>query len=294
MASKKIKLLKIADLKKPDSRKALKEVTLIPRIEALLEDMNQEPISMKGELEIGDKERRTQVFSASEVGMKNGRSLCGKYVMGCGRYLYYAYTGARGEKSFEPKFRRILDSGSALHVQLQLYILEAAKKQSFKAEVEVDGNPHDNEWSLSAHMDAGIEIVTPEIAVRFGVELKTIGDDGFKVTTKIQDHHATQCTIYQRLFDLPAVLVLYYNKNNSLMAEFLQIWDQRRWEAIETKLNHVREQSLIGEPPAHEVSYECNNCKYKTICDPPRRASVASTRKLFLARPKTVAGKEED
>lgn len=293
MASKKIKLLKIADLKNPDYKKALKEVTLIPRIEALLEDMNQEPISMKGDLEIGDKERRTQVFSASEVGMKNGRSLCGKYVMGCGRYLYYAYTGARGEKSFDPKFRRILDSGSALHVQLQLYILEAAKRQGFKAKIEVDGNPRENEWSLSAHMDAGIEVVTPEIAVRFGTEIKTIGDDGFKVTTKLQDHHATQSTIYQKLFDLPVILGLYYNKNNSMLAEFLHVWDQQRWEAIEAKLNFVREQSLIGEPPPHEVSYECNSCKYKAVCNPPRRASTAQTRKLFLAKPKTVSGKED-
>ena len=292
MASKQIKLLTIADLAQP-ALAALQEVTLIPRIEALLEDMNTESICMKGELEIGDKTRRTQVFSASEVGLKNGHSLCGKYTMGCGRYLYYSYTGAHGTRNWEPKFRRILDTGSAIHVQLQLYILECAKREGFKAEIEVDGDPDTNPWSLSAHMDAQIAIATPEVKVRFGVEIKSIGDDGFKVTSHIHDHHATQCTIYQKLFDLPAILALYYNKNNSLMAEFTKTFDADRWKAIEDKLEMVRMHSLMGEPPPYEVSYECNSCKYKAICKPPRKTSAADTRKLFVTKSKTVTEKEK-
>ncbi len=289
MKSNLITLESLADLKKEGSKKALSEVTLIPRIEALLEDMNSETISMKAELEIGDKERRTQVFSASEVGLKNGRSLCGKYAMGCGRYLYYSYIGEKGSKSWEPRFRRILDTGSAVHVQLQLYILECAKREGFEAQIEVDGDPEKNDLSLSAHMDAGIRVATPKVRVRFGVELKSIATDGFKSTTHIQDHHKTQCTIYQVLFDLPVMLVVYYNKNDSHMAEFSHVFEEDRWKAIEEKLEMVRMASIIGEPPPHEVSFECNRCKYKEICKPPRKSSTADTRKLFVRR--TVSGK---
>jgi hypothetical protein len=211
--------------------------------------------------------------------------------MGCGRYLYYSYTGAPGVRQWEPKLRRILDTGSAIHVQLQLYILECAKREGFKAEIETDGNPDQNQWGISAHMDGMATITTPEVKVRFGIEIKTIGDDGFKVTSHVHDNHATQCTIYQKLFDLPTMLVLYYNKNNSLMAEFAKTFDADRWDAIEKKLDMVREHSLQGEPPPHEVSYECNSCKYKAVCQPPRKTSAADTRKLFTSKPKTVTGK---
>ena len=284
MKSKLIVLEGLRDLKKDYDKRVLTEVTLIPRIDALLEDMNHELISMKGELEIGDKARRSQVFSASEVGLKNGKSLCGKYTMGCGRYLYYSYLGVKGTKNFDPKIRRILDTGSAVHVQLQLYILECAKREGFEAEIEVDGDPDKNEWGLSAHMDAGVRIHTPSLRVRFGVELKSIADDGFKATTRIHDNHLTQVTIYQVLFDLPFMLVVYYNKNNGLMAEFIHTFDRDRWRAIEDKLEMVRMASLIGEPPPHEVSYECTRCKYRAVCDPPRKTTARDTRKLFVAR----------
>lgn len=284
--SKAIRLESLKDLQTPANMEAITEVTLIPRIDALLEDMNTETLSMKGELEIGDKERRSQVFSASEVGQKNGVSLCGKYKMGCGRYLYYSYLGEKGVKNWEPRIRRVLDTGSAVHVQLQLYILECAKREGFKAEVEVDGDPDKNPWGLSAHMDAGIHIVNPKYHTRFGVELKSIADDGFKATTRIQDQHLTQCTIYQKLFDLPVILVVYYNKNTSALAEFIHVFDPARWKAIEDKLDMVRMASLTGEPPPYEVSFECNRCKYKLICKPPRKTSSASTRKLLAANPR--------
>lgn len=283
MKNEQLRLETIADLADERNKKALVEVTLIPRFEALLEDMNRENLSMRGELEIGDKERLTQVFSASEVGQKNGRSLCGKYVMGCGRYLYYSYTGQKGVKNFPPKVRRILDTGSAVHVQLQLYALECAKREQFEAEVEAAASPDDNLWGLSAHMDIKIRIANPKYRVRFGVELKSIADDGFKATTRIQDHHLTQCTIYQVLFDLPAILVLYYNKNNSLMAEFIHVFDKHRWKAIQDKLEMVRMASLVGEPPPYEVSYECTRCKFRTICKPPKKTTARDTRKLFVA-----------
>lgn len=290
--SKQIDLMCIADLNKPGYAAALKEVTMTARIETLLQDMNLDPFSMKGDLEIGDKERRTGVFSASEVGLTNGHSLCGKYAMGCGRYLYYSYTGVKGEKVWEPRIRRIMDTGTAIHAQLQLYMAACAEAEDFAFQEEVDGDPDQNDYELSAHMDGLAEISVPLINVKFGIEIKTINDAGFKSTRSVHDNHITQCTIYQKLFDLPILLVLYYSKNDSRMAEFILTFDADRWNAIEKKLNMIRHCSLTGTLPPQEVSYECNSCKYKTVCKPPRKATAADARKVFAARPKTVAGKE--
>jgi hypothetical protein len=275
--SKLARVMKIADLDKADTQAALSEVTVVPRIERMLEDMNIEPISMKGELEIGDKVRRTQVFSASEVGLKNGRSLCGKYEMGCGRYLYYSYTGAKGTKHWEPRFRRILDTGSAIHVQLQLYMQKCADREGFIFQEEVDGDPDTNSWGLSAHMDGQFDINTPLAQVRFGAEIKSIGDSGFVSTTKIHDNHATQGTIYQKLFDLPFMLFLYYNKNNGNMAEFVQRFDLRRWDAIERKLDMVQIRCLHKKCPT-----SATRASTRTSASRRRRAAQVTRRSYSL------------
>ena len=97
----------------------LRHIVIKDRIEAMLEDMNAEPVEMRGELRIGDAKRRRNIFHASEIGRITGKTLDGKYPMGCGRSLYYGYIGAESENSFDPRLRRIFDTGSGIHLQLQ-------------------------------------------------------------------------------------------------------------------------------------------------------------------------------
>lgn len=289
--TKTIKLLTISDLDDPRAKEAFKEITVISRIDSLLEDMNLDPFSMKGEIEIGDKARRTGVFSASDIGLDNGHSLCGKYVMGCGRYLFYAYTSQQSAKTWEPRLRRILDTGTAIHSQLDLYLHECARRESAKFQAEVDGNPDDNPHAISMHMDGLWEGAVPGIRYRFGMEFKSINDAGYKVTKGIHDNHITQVTVYQALKDLPVVLVVYYNKNDSHMSEHLQVFDKKRWSAIIKKLDMIRMHDLMGTMPPQEPSYKCNMCKYNKICKPPKKNSLIETRNLFRAKPRTVSGR---
>lgn len=84
-------LTQISDLKQPH-KSLLKEVTLIPRIEALLEDMNTDKMSIKTDILLGDSGRRTHVFHASMIGENSGKQ--DSFPMGCQRKLYYSYTDA--------------------------------------------------------------------------------------------------------------------------------------------------------------------------------------------------------
>lgn len=278
MISEKDRLICIKDLASYD-KKLMREVTISNRIAALAEDMNLIPSNMRGELSLGGSSRRTHVFHASTIGSDTGNSLCGKYPMGCGRQLYYDYVGEKSEDSIDPRLRRIFDTGSAIHVQLQLYLAEYAKRNcnTDKFEAESDINPDVNDvadqFDISGHMDGLYEVSTPESRVRFGVEFKTINENGYGSTRNPHAKHLMQGTVYQACLDLPVMLFLYYNKNNSAMAEFTQVFDEERWEAVKTKLNYVRNHALNSTIPDREVSMSCNYCKYKGICAPPRKTS---------------------
>ena len=66
------------------------------------------------------------------------------------------------------------------------------------------------------------------------------------------------------------MVFLYYNKNDSSLAEYVQVFDEDRWLSITKKLDYVRECALKGEEPPQEISFGCRNCKYAKICKPPK------------------------
>lgn len=277
------KLTKIKHLKGAPKR-LVKLATVAALIESLLEDMNTEKISMTTDFQLGDLKRRTGVFHASTVGSISGKSRCGKYSIGCARQLYYGFTEAESEGAWDPRIRRILDTGTAVHAQLQAYLTTVAERSdgAYQFTPEVDINPDINEvadqMDISGHTDGDNIVIEGEDEVRFLLEIKTINDAGYKKTSGPHPEHAIQGTIYQRCLDVPIIVFLYYNKNDSSIAEFVQLYDERRWKAIVDKLDHVREYAMNEELPAQEHGWHCNSCKYKGVCKPPRRSRAAQTK----------------
>lgn len=289
------RLMTIADLK-TCSKKVFQEITVVNRIESLLEDMNLGSCSMSDQLVIGDMVRRTNVFHASEIGRTTGKSPSGQCPMGCARALFYSYTNAPAEGSWTPRNRRILDTGTAIHSQLQMYLMEAAKRrkktETFEKEAGIspETNPVADVLDISGHTDGIYTITLPHLEVRFGIEIKSINDTGFKATKSVHQEHAVQGTIYQACLDLPVMLFLYYNKNDSNMAEFIQVFDPSIWEEIKSKVNEVRECMYKNVLPLQEVGFGCKTCKYKAICKPPQRARGPMLSNAFRTNRPTTEG----
>lgn len=278
-------LTKIKHLTKTFPKRLLGVASLITRIDSFLEDLNVEPLStLPVHTDLGGK-RRTGVFHSSTVGSTSGKSLCGKYSMGCGRQMYYDYTGAPSEGSWEPRMRRLLDTGSVIHAQLQAYMEVIAARsegsETFTPEADIDpeNNPVAQLLDLSGHADGIYRITSTPDQVRFGVEIKTINDAGYQKTSGPHQEHLTQGTIYQKCLDLPLMVYFYYNKNDSSVAEFIHIFDELRWAAIVKKINMVREHAYKDVPPEQETGWHCSNCKYRGICKPPRRGRGGSNAK---------------
>ena len=270
----------------------LREVTVLTRIESFLEDINLEPVKLEASFDMGSWGRRRGVFHASSVGSLSGKSLCGRYPMGCGRELYYSFTGAPSEDAWDPRTRRILDTGSAVHAQLQSYLSEIARRsggeETFTPEADIDPNKNEvaDMMDLSGHTDGVYLVDNGRSRIRFGLEIKTINDAGYKGTGGPHAEHKIQGTIYQKCLDLPVMLFLYYNKNDSNIVEYPHVYDPNMWKAIEDKLNFVRDHVMGETEPPQEVGWQCNRCKYKSTCKPPkvRKAGKAIDTAKFSCR----------
>jgi CRISPR/Cas system-associated exonuclease Cas4 (RecB family) len=274
MQMTKIEHLRNADPK--DVRRALGFSLVIPRIEAYLEDQNLVRNYVEGPTE--GSQRRLGVFSASDIGNKTGLSLCKKYPMGCARILYYRYLGVQPLEQIPPRSRRIFDTGTAIHLQLQGYLKEIAAAtngaETFADEVKV--SPENNIVARNLDIESSTDgmwviNVKGEINLRFGVEIKSINDAGFKKLNGVEPYHVVQVHLYMGCLDLPIMIVLYYNKNDSTMVEYPIKFSSEVWDAIVAKIYYVRERAVEEKPPEREAGYHCRTCRYAHVCEPPKR-----------------------
>jgi len=280
-----MKLTSIKHLKRVDDknlREALRHVQVIPRIDSYLEDMNLE-----------DDNRELHCFSASDLGDRTGRSLCGHYPMGCNRLLYYRYIGEQPERNFPPRLLRIFHTGTKIHEQLQGYLNEIARRSEgadvFCDEVHVcpENSKVANDLEINSTTDGLWEINVPKLQIRFLLEIKSIKAELFQhISSKPNPENVVQTNVYMGCADVPLANILYYCKNDSVMAEFPIVFDPKIWQAIVDKINFVRECAVNDEPPPRETGFHCKQCRYKHICKPPKtggkRAASYNRRKFSL------------
>ncbi|MFW9801025.1 MAG: hypothetical protein ACFFFC_00110 [Candidatus Thorarchaeota archaeon] len=273
MSLKSIKDLQNAD--NEEVRKLMSYMQIIPKIESHLEDLNLKP-----------SKRKLGVFSASEIGSQGGKSLCGKYTMGCSRLLYHRYIGDKPQENLNPRTRRIFDTGSKVHEQLQGYLHEVSKatngQEVFCDEVEINPRTPEateavRELDIFTTTDGIYTIKTADSHIRFGLEIKSMKAEMFKNLNKAHSENIVQAHVYMGCLDLPAMAILYYNKNDSTMAEFCILFEQCIWDAIVKKIRYVIEFAIKETPPPRENGFHCKKCKYNYICKPPK-VSAKSTR----------------
>lgn len=263
-----------------DKKKVLGYVQIIPKIEAYLEDKNLE-----------DEGRALGVFSASDLGNKTGHSLCGKYPIGCARLLYYRYIEQEPRDKIPPRLRRIFDTGKGIHEQLQGYlhiIADHLEAETFVDEAEC--NPENSEvansYDIESTTDGVWTISVPDLALRYGLEIKSMKDELFRKLNGAEIYHVVQCHVYMACLDLPFMVVLYYNKNDSSMAEFVVSFNDEIWNAITEKINYVRRCAVDEEEPEREVGFHCRTCRYAYVCNPPKpeKRNIQMGRRRFTLR----------
>lgn len=268
-----MKLKTIADLEHAD-KKDFRHLQIIPRIDSYLEDRN-----------LHDEGRALGIFSASDIGNTTGKSLCGNYMMGCARLLFYRYVEEEPRENIDPRTRRIFNTGTKIHEQLQEYLADLVKEtegtEAFADEVSINRKTSEvaAEFELDTTTDGIYEInIVGEIEARFGLEIKSINKAGFDSLGSPKPQHVVQAIVYMACLDLPVMQLLYYCKNDSVMAEFTVPFDHDVWQAVVNKINFVREHAIEGTLPSQEVGYHCRQCRYKHICKPPKPKSASAKR----------------
>jgi CRISPR/Cas system-associated exonuclease Cas4 (RecB family) len=210
--------------------------------------------------------------------------------MGCNRVLYYRYVGEEPDKKFPPRTLRIFHTGSKIHEQLQGYMNEISRRSEgadvFADEVHMHPSNSEvaNQYEINSTTDGLWVVKIPKVHIRFGLEIKSIKAELFKdISSSPSPDNIVQSTVYMACLDLPLFNILYYCKNDSVMAEFPILFDPKIWKAVTDKIDFVRKHAVDEEPPTREAGFHCRYCRYAHICKPPKttKKRLSYSRKQF-------------
>lgn len=214
----------------------------------------------------------------------------------CLKALFYACAGYTDsfEEYVEPRIRMLFDLGSAWHDTMQRYGRMGAwgDPTFYHKETPIDpdartpeGQPvlpiADRYWIRGSADAVLTRYYLPQVPrvgdvyIRLVHEYKTMNAGQYTKLTRPKPEHKYQATMYSAVFDVPLVVYLYTNKDNSQMADFPVPFDYTIWTEITRKIDAV--QYYVNEnilPPWEQTAAilnpaECMECGYRRICSPP-------------------------
>lgn len=183
----------------------------------------------------------------------------------CLQRIWYDIMGDLEEISnFDASLLLTFDHGHSVHDMLQT----AAHKMygdAFKSEVRV----YIDEWLTSGSADGVFDFK----ALRFGWEIKTINDRGFKDLSGPKTQHRWQAHAYMKGLDLPFMLFLYFNKDTGQMMEYWLNFNDTTWELVEGMLKEVFDADDSTGPGPYRPNgggkinkFACKDCVYNHGC----------------------------
>ena len=189
--------------------------------------------------------------------------------------IYNEMTGVEAQQKIDAKLQLIFDLGHAVHDMLQSYGKQGAWGPVYDDEVRLSKELQDlsEELMLEGHADAEniMTIDHPDSPVIYEVglvhEYKTINTNGFEKLTRPKPEHKMQAMIYSAALNRPVVVYLYFNKNDSSLADFPVAFELDLWVNIEGKIRLLKHHFDTKTPPPAATGYHCQQCAYMHSCE---------------------------
>ena len=176
----------------------------------------------------------------------------------CPRAIFFKFKQAPREK-MEPRILRVFDNGDYIH----RFILRPLFSLGLVRASEIDTPPHN---LVSGRADA-ILTIDNELYV---LDIKSMTTTLFRKLTQPKQDNLYQIQLYLHFFNIKKGILLYVNKDNQELKEFLVSYNQELCQKILNDLRALRDkinQNIIPLPlPDKPYNWQCRYCPFKNIC----------------------------
>jgi len=179
----------------------------------------------------------------------------------CSRAVFFKFKNAP-RKEMEAHILRLFDHGDSIHKLIMKPLLSTRDVHVVASEVNIA--PQE---IISGRADA----IISDGKQLYVLDIKSMNSFVFKNLTEPKEENVSQLQLYLHYFKIPKGILLYVNKDNQQLKEFIVNYDKPQVEKLLNTLTCLKKQIDSNTIPSRLAGYpddwQCNYCQFREICD---------------------------
>jgi len=178
----------------------------------------------------------------------------------CGRAVFFKFKNAP-RREIEPNVLRLFDHGDYIHQLIMKPLLSIREIHVVASEIKIP--PQE---LVSGRADA----IISDGKDLYVLDIKSMNSLIFRNLTEAKEENINQVLLYLHYFKIPRGILLYVNKDNQELKEFVVNYDKKRVLLLLdglSKLKNKIEKNIIPDRLAdYPDNWQCQYCQFKAIC----------------------------
>lgn len=179
----------------------------------------------------------------------------------CPRQVFYSFKNAP-KKPIDPNFLRLFDLGNHVHQLIMRSLLNIKEIRVVASEVNIP-----SQGIISGRADA----ILNDGKEFYVLDIKSMNSRAFSYLKEAKEDNVLQIRLYMYYFNVGKGILLYMNKDDLKLKEFIVDSDTKQVEKLLGDLNTLKERIDSDTTPQRLSDYpknwRCRYCKYKKTCD---------------------------
>ncbi len=178
----------------------------------------------------------------------------------CPRAVFFKFKNAP-RKGMEANILRLFDHGDYIHKLIMKSLLSTREIHVVASEVNIP--PQE---IISGRADA----IISDGKGLYVLDIKSINSMGFKYLAKPKEENVSQLQLYLHYFKIPKGILLYVNKDNQELKEFMVGYNQFLSQSLIKGLTDIKiniDKNIVpSRIPSYPNDWQCRYCPFKQIC----------------------------
>jgi len=178
----------------------------------------------------------------------------------CARVLFFKFKNVP-RKEMEANILRLFDHGDHIHQLIMKPLLSIREIHVVAAEVNIP--PQE---LISGRADA----IISDGKDLYVLDIKSMNSMVFNKLTEPKEENIAQIQLYLHYFKIPKGILLYVNKDNQQLKDFIVRYDKKRALSLLNTLADVKkkiDKNIIPDRlPEYPDNWQCHYCQFKEVC----------------------------
>jgi len=178
----------------------------------------------------------------------------------CSRALFFKFKNVPREE-MKANILRLFDHGDHMHQLIMKPLLSIRNLHVVASEVNIP--PQE---IISGRSDA----ILSDGKSMYVLDIKSMNSMIFDKLAEAKEENINQLQLYLHYFKIPKGILLYVNKNNLELKEFVIDYNRKRAMALINSLNEIKKKIdsdiMPGRLPDYPENWQCRYCQFKDVC----------------------------